>query len=245
MCAAHKDQKAYGNFQRGVFYLAGLLILALGITLNTKSGLGVSPIISVAFCSAQITETNFGDMTFALYAVFILIELLLHLWMEYWASKDIKPHRLHGSLKKVLLLDILQLPLALIFSRFINLFSSLIPEFDTDCQGTVFAGVPWRIFILLAAIVCTGVGAAMSLDMRLVPNPGDGIVQTLSDLTGKSMGLVKNIFDAVNICITLVIGCVFAGAVIGIGVGTVAAVLGVGRVVALFNRFFLKLDFHI
>ena len=28
------------------FYVAGLLILALGIILNTKSGLGVSPIIS-------------------------------------------------------------------------------------------------------------------------------------------------------------------------------------------------------
>lgn len=38
-------QKTY--FYRGLFYLMGLLILALGITLNTKTGLGVSPIISV------------------------------------------------------------------------------------------------------------------------------------------------------------------------------------------------------
>ena len=33
-------QKTY--FYRGLFYLMGLLILALGITLNTKTGLGVS-----------------------------------------------------------------------------------------------------------------------------------------------------------------------------------------------------------
>ena len=30
---------------RWIFYLAGLMILALGIMLNTKSNLGVSPII--------------------------------------------------------------------------------------------------------------------------------------------------------------------------------------------------------
>ena len=30
------------------------------------------------------------------------------------------------------------------------------------------------------------------------------------------------------------------GKIIGIGVGTVAAVLGIGRIIALFNRLFLK-----
>jgi uncharacterized membrane protein YczE len=34
---------------RWVLYLAGMIILAFGIILNTKSNLGVSPIISVAF----------------------------------------------------------------------------------------------------------------------------------------------------------------------------------------------------
>lgn len=37
-------------FLRIVFYVAGLLILALGIILNTKSGLGVSP---DHFCGLQ------------------------------------------------------------------------------------------------------------------------------------------------------------------------------------------------
>ena len=35
-----------GTVSRVLFYLAGLLILAVGLTLNTKAGLGVSPIIS-------------------------------------------------------------------------------------------------------------------------------------------------------------------------------------------------------
>ena len=39
---------------RVLFYAAGLLILALGLTLNTKTGLGVSPIISVAYSISVI-----------------------------------------------------------------------------------------------------------------------------------------------------------------------------------------------
>lgn len=37
------------KINRGIVYVAGLLLLAMGIILNTKTGLGVSPIISVAY----------------------------------------------------------------------------------------------------------------------------------------------------------------------------------------------------
>lgn len=71
------------SIPRILFYIAGLLILALGIILNTKCGLGVSPIISVAFSISAITHCSFGNMTFLLYAIFVLAELLIH--------PDIKP----------------------------------------------------------------------------------------------------------------------------------------------------------
>ena len=35
---------------RAVFYFFGLIILSLGIILNTKSAFGVTPIISIAYC---------------------------------------------------------------------------------------------------------------------------------------------------------------------------------------------------
>ena len=55
---------------RGLFYFLGLLILAFGITLNTKTGLGVSPIISVAYCISTIRNLNFGNITLLLYSSF-------------------------------------------------------------------------------------------------------------------------------------------------------------------------------
>lgn len=46
---------------RIIIYVAGLLVLALGIILNTKAGLGVSPIISVSYSISQINSFNFGN----------------------------------------------------------------------------------------------------------------------------------------------------------------------------------------
>ena len=121
-----------------------------------------------------------------------------------------------------------------------NLFSSYIPDFSKDLHNTIWETIPARIVILLMAIILTGIGAAMSLDMRIVPNPGDGIVQAMSDFVGKDVGLVKNCFDLFNICLTITLCMIFVGHIVGIGIGTVIAVIGVGRVIALFNYIFMK-----
>lgn len=218
---------------RILFYISGLLVLALGIILNTKSGLGVSPIISVAYSISTIGDFNFGNTTFMLYTVFVIIEIVLHtirnLRMRKNTNKALEP-AVHKSLPLILLMDLLQLPLSLIFTRFMNLFSAWIPT-----PGDNFV---LKLILLCFGIVLTGIGAAMSLNMRIIPNPGDGIVQAIADCIHKPVGFTKNCFDLCNICITISVSLIFAHHLIGIGLGTVLAVLGVGRVIALFNHLF-------
>lgn len=216
-------------FTRIFIYVLGLIILALGITLNTKTSLGVSPIISVAYCFSQIHSLNFGNTTLIWYCIFILVEIILH-------SIKIK-----GRKKlRVIILDLLQLPLTIVFTRFLNIFGSLIPNFATDCANSFLSTIYARLFLLILAIILTGIGAAMSLNMRIIPNPGDGIVQALSDFTGKSVGFIKNIFDIFNVILTCTISLLSVNKVIGIGLGTLIAMLGVGRVIAVFNHFFFN-----
>ncbi|MEI3294777.1 MAG: DUF6198 family protein [Eubacterium ventriosum] len=221
---------------RGIIYITGLLTLALGIILNTKAGLGVSPIISVSYSISQIMKINFGNMTFILYGIFVVIEFILHMIINHRKKSKGQNY----NLKKMLLMDALQFPLSFFFTRFMNLFSAYIPNFEEDMLGTMWGTMPVRVLVLLVAIVLTGVGAAMSLDMRIIPNPGDGIVQAISDFVGKDVGLVKNCFDVFNICLTTVMCLVFIGHIVGIGIGTVIAVIGVGRVIAAFNFVFMK-----
>lgn len=214
-----KKQTAY----RIIIYAAGLIILALGITLNTKCGLGVSPIISVAYSVSVITNISIGNTTLIWYSVFVLIEVIIHGIKKYGGKQIIS--------------DILQIPLSLIFTRFINLFSGCIPQLDMECKGKVWGTIWMRIIVLLIAIILTGIGAAMSLNMRIIPNPGDGIVQTVADCIGKTVGFTKNIWDIFMIILTCCVSLIFAHHIIGIGIGTLLAMLGVGRVIAIFNHF--------
>ena len=200
--------------RRFIVYAIGMLVLALGLTLNTKANLGVSPIISVPYSISQITGYNFGDLTFVVYALFVVVQIVIHLNLKK---------------NKKIMSDLLQLPLSLIFTRLLNIFSTYIPTSQN-------LGI--RFIVLAFAIICTGVGAAMSLSMQLVPNPGDGIVQALAERFNKSVGLTKNLFDCFNLCITLCISIFIAHQIVGVGIGTVIAVIGVGRVIALFHHIF-------
>ena len=223
------------KFYRAGFYILGLLILAMGLTLNTKAGLGVSPIISVAYSISEIFDHNFGNMTLALYSVFVVIEMILHLIRDRRYSKEadgVLAHAGKKDLKLILLMDFLQIPLSIVFTRFLNVFSAVIPNLYSE--GKSSAGeLAVRVVFLIIAIILTGIGAAMSLNMRIVPNPGDGIVQAIADTVHKSVGFTKNCFDLTNITITIVLSFVSAGHLVGVGVGTLLAMIGVGRTASL------------
>lgn len=190
------------------FYIISLVILALGITLNTKTGLGVSPIISVSYSVSQVLHLNFGNVTLVWYTIFVIVQLIIRGKNRRWY-------------------DLLQIPLSIVFTRFMNLFDAAI-HWESDSFVA-------NLLLLVVAIILTGVGAAMSVNMQLVPNPGDGIVAAIADVIHKDMGFAKNMFDLLNICMTFIIGIVSGHFLLGIGVGTVFAVIGVGRAVAAFN----------
>ncbi|MDO5298479.1 MAG: DUF6198 family protein [Clostridia bacterium] len=194
---------------RALYYTLGMLILALGLTLNTKTGLGVSPIISLPYCVSEVFSLNFGNTTLVAYCVFVAIQFALR-----------------G--KNARLYDLLQIPLSLVFTRVLNLYSVV---FDVH-----FAHLWQNLLLLAVAIVCTGVGAAMTLDMKLVPNPGDGIVQALAEFFHRETGLTKNLFDLLNVTLTFLLGLATGRFLCGIGIGTLLGVLGVGRVIAVFNK---------
>ncbi len=196
-------------------YLLGMLVLALGITLNTLTGLGVSPIISVAYCVSQLTGANFGDMTFLLYALFVAVQLVLRPRREW-------------------LQTLLQIPVSLVFSRLLNLYAAWLPY---DCAAYSFLE---NLLLLAAAILLTGAGISLTVNMELIPNPGDGIVQALARKMGRDQGFAKNVFDLGCVAVTVLTGLIVSRRVIGIGVGTVLAMVGVGRAVALVNFLLMR-----
>lgn len=193
-------------------YLVGLVFLAMGIMLNTKTGFGVSAVVSAQYSVSVLFGLNFGNVTMVFYVIYPLITMLLK-------GKNARVY------------DLLQIVFGFFFTRLLNFLGAMLPTPSS---------IPARIIVLILAIIATGIGAAASVDMRLVPNPADGLVQAISDYTGKEMGFCKNAFDFGCMAFALAAGLIVSHSVmgVGVGIGTFASMLGIGRVIAWFNGHF-------
>ena len=63
-------------------YTIGMVVLTLGLTLNTLANLGVPPIISVLYSISQIIGLNFINITFVVYAIFVVVQLAIHIQLK-------------------------------------------------------------------------------------------------------------------------------------------------------------------
>ena len=182
-------------------YLVGMVLMALGITLNTKAGLGASAIVSVPYTVSQGTGWDFANLTLIVYCILVAAQFVIK-----------------GQNRR--LIDLLQIVVSIVFTRFMALF-----QHGITYQSGFFAT---DLLVLALGILLTGIGAAMTVDMQLIPNPGDGIVSSLADRFGRALGLCKNCFDAFCVVCSLAIGLAFGNPLLGIGLGTVLSMLGAG-----------------
>ena len=211
--------------RRRVVYLLGTLLLGCGIAMNTKTQLGIAPILSVAWNLSELLGIPFSLMSFFYYCFLILLQLLL----------------LRREFQQV---QWLQLLASFFTSFFIGVFGRVLPTAVSPLG---------RGAMLLGAILLTGSGIILSVGARFVPNPGDGMAAAIARRTGKSLGLSKNILDissflSKNILdissflIAAALGFIFWGRLMGVGVGTVVTMLLTGRVVALLQKPLLRLS---
>ena len=194
---------------RVVIYLVGMILLALGITLNTQAGLGASAIVSVPYTISRGTGLDFANLTLVTYCVLVAAQFIIKGKNRRW-------------------IDLLQIVVSIVFTRFMALF-----QYGIRYQSGF---LPTDLLVLVLGILFTGVGAAMTVDMQLIPNPGDGIVSSLAERFGKELGFSKNCFDAFCVVCSLAIGLAFGNPLLGIGLGTILSMVGVGRVIYFFNR---------
>ena len=203
---------------RFAIYVAGFIVLGLGIVLNTKTMLGVSPVISVPYNINHLINGKLGVTTFVYYVLMVIAQFLV-------LRKAFPKHQW------------LQMIMSFVNSASIQIFDDMIP---------VIEGTFARFAILVIAVIITAVGVSMIVSMRFVPNAADGFADVLGRvILKKDMGFGKNVLDICSICVSVTLGLVATGGLLGIGVGTVVAAILTGRVVAItikpMNRLYEKL----
>ncbi len=191
--------------KRILTYVVGLIILALGIDLNTKTHLGVSPIISIAYNIATIKGWILGVTVFIYYVLQIFLQWFL-------LKKDFE------------YIQFMQAICALITSAAVQVFDLIIPSPNS---------MTLRLLLLILAIVITAIGASLTVSMKLIANPADALANVLGIKLGQDFGFGKNLLDLSCIVISLLICFICEGRLIGIGIGTIISMIFTGRVIAM------------
>lgn len=199
------------KLRRGGLYLLGQLTLAMGITLNILCALGTSPVSAIPHFVSLVWGLDLGSCVFFFYLACTAVQLALN------------PR---GQRLPVLA----QIPVSLVFTRVLSLLEQSM-GFQPEAL--------WEKLLLMAGgVVFTGVGVALTLNARLVPCAGDGIVESLARFFGLETGRAKTLFDLFCVAVTFVLGAVTGHWMLTIGVGTLAGAVGVGWVISLFDRLF-------
>ncbi len=197
--------------KKSIIYTLGLFILALGIAFSVKSNLGVAPVSSVPFVLARISGLSLGTMTAAIYILNMVVQAAV-LRREYTP------------------VNLLQIAVSFLFGYFTDAalwLTALLPATENYIVRAVY---------LVLGISCIAFGVFCYLTTSLLALPTDGTVQAISKKGRFKLHNVKIAYDCVSTALALALSLLVLGGIEGIGVGTVAASLGVGRMLGLFSR---------
>ena len=190
-------------------YIAGIILVSLGIVLCVKCELGVSPISSVPYVLGYVTPLTFGTLTMLFHFCNSMIQYVL-------------------EKKLVNIKVLLQVPVALLFGIIIDFFKSMM-SFNVE-------NLMFKILLMIMSIVFTALGMHLMLSMQLVQNPPDGTVNILAGLLNKIIGTVKIFYDILMVAISVILGFIFLHGLKGFGIATIFSAVFVGKTLTLMKK---------
>lgn len=203
-------------YQRIIIFLLGLFIMSIGIDLSCLADLGSSPISSVPWVLSMFTGYTIGEITIALNILFIAAQPPL-LGKIYWRE------------------IIGQLVTLLFFGKLIDLSMTLLYFVH---PADLYA--KWAYCILGTIILAFGV--FLCIKAKVFVAAGEGIVLALAFRTKVKFSIVKNCFDITLVIISSIISITEFHYLKGVGIGTFAAAILVGRWVQLYSNKIQFLD---
>lgn len=192
----------WGLAGRWLLLVWGMLVATAGIVFITRAGLGTTPISTVPFTVGEITGLTFGEATFAVNILFVLVQ---------WA---LLRSRFHYS-------SFLQIPIVSVFSWFIDLHMGWTAWIGDDPYVVRFLwGLLGNLFLAF--------GIYWQVASKTIVQPGEGMVLAFSVVLRKSFGTVKVWNDVTLVLLAVVLGFVCLGHVAGVREGTVVSAFLVG-----------------
>jgi len=197
-------------YKRYLLFTLGMFSMAFGISCVIKSMLGSSPISSIPYVLNLEYPLSIGTFTFIVNMIFLLIQILL-------------------LRKNFQAIQLLQIPITIIFSFFIDLsmhlLAPLTPELYSSRLITVLIGTSFLSF-----------GVSLEMIGNVVKLAGEGIVHAIAITFHLDFGNTKTGFDLSLVIITAVLSWIYFGEFRGIREGTLISAMITGTIARFFIR---------
>ena len=198
------------KLKRYLFFLVGLFVNSLGVSVITKAALGTSPISSIPYVLSLNHPLSLGEFTVIFSFLLIFLQLLI-LRKRFRAE------------------HVLQIPISFLFGCFIDLTMALLDS---------LAPVHYVQQVLLLVVGCAilGLGVYMEVVADVAMLPGESFVRAVSTTWSTEFGVTKICFDISMTVIAGAISLYEVQQVNGVREGTVIAALLVGYIARVLSR---------
>ena len=185
-------------------FTVGLFIMSLGVAFSINSTLGTTPISSISYALALITNIDIGITTFLFNAALIFLQLLI----------------LRSRFEKRRLLQFINCVMFGYFTDVALYLVSFVPFEPT---------IPFYILYLALSIFLIAFGIFVYMPADIAPLPGEGCVQAIAIVTEWRFSTIKIGFDATVVSIAFIM-CVlwYSNAFAAVSIGTVISAFMVG-----------------
>lgn len=207
-------------FKRICLFVGGLFIMSLGVAFSITSTLGTTPVSSISYALALITNIDIGVITFLFNAALILIQFLI----------------LRSKFHKKRLLQLINCILFGYFTDVALFLVSFVPFQHT---------VPFYLLYLILSIFLIAFGIFLYMPANIAPLPGEGCVEAVAIVAGWRFSTIKIGFDATTVTIALIMCGLWYTNVFGaVYIGTVISAFMVGFTLRQINNLYAHITGH-
>lgn len=195
---------------------AGLFLIAFGVALSTKSGLGVSPSASIPYVLCRVTPFSMGQWTTIINLLMVAVQIVL-------LRRDYNP------------VQLLQIAVVFLFGSFTDLTIAMVAGLTVDAY-------PLRLILCIVSCMVMALGLYLEVKANLITMSSEGAINAVVKIFHTDFGKTKMGLDCTLVAIGCILSLVFLHGIQGVREGTVIAALLVGMCVQRYNRWFAFLD---
>jgi len=204
------------TMKRLILYIGGLFFLTLGVSLSIQSGLGVSPVSSLAYALVLTSGLSIGVTTILANTLFIIIQVILN--------------------KRIDLKDfILQLIISFVFGFFMDATLFLIQLLPAPESLVI------RFMYLVISLFVVSAGLVGYFTAKLPLMPYDALTYVISERFNLKFSKAKITSDLLNVVVAAMLGLVFIQSFGSIGIGTLVAAYFIGKILGWMLSHYQKL----